>query len=367
MRLVVDENIPLARAAFAGFGEVRLLPGRAITPEAVAEADVLLVRSVTRVDAALLAGSPVRFVGTATIGTDHLDLAWLEAQGIAHASAPGSNAASVVEWTIAALACTAARRGVDLRSRAVGIVGVGNVGRRLDAALARLGVPTLRCDPPRAEAEGPEGFVSLDRLLAEADVVTLHTPLTRSGPHATHHLVGAEALARMRPGAWLVNACRGAVVDGGALLASLTSGHTGAALLDVFEGEPLPAPGLVRAAEIATPHVAGYSYDGKLNGARMLYDALVAFTGTDPGFDWAAAYALTPEDARPVVLPETPPRADDLHRLVAPLYDVAADDARLRATLALPDAARAEAFARLRKAYPRRRAWRHYGLGWIPD
>lgn len=359
MRLVADENIPFVAEAFAGFGTVEAVPARAITPEFVCDADALLVRSVTPVNAALLDGSSVRFVGTATIGTDHLDLPYLAERGLAVASAPGSNAESVVEWAIAALVRTASHRNVDLAGKTVGVVGVGNVGGRLAPRLEALGLTVLRCDPPRAEAEGSAGFVSLDEVLEAADIVTLHTPLTKDGPHPTHHLIGPDELARTKPGAWLVNASRGAVVDNPALLHSIQSGHTGAALLDVFEGEPVPNADLMCAAEIVTPHIAGYSYDGKVNGSRMLYDALAAWSGADPGFDWTDAYALTPEDARTF--------AGGFSDAVRTLYDLDADDARFRATLALPDAERGAAFARLRKTYPRRRAWTHYRAALPPD
>lgn len=375
MRIVADENIPLVREAFSAFGTVETCAGRAMTPEAVREADVLLVRSVTRVDEGLLGGSSVRFVGTATIGTDHLDLGALHRRGIVVASAPGSNAESVAEWVVAALLRTAAARGEALAGKTVGVVGVGHVGGQLVPRLAALGMTVLRCDPPRAEAEGvgdgEEAFVSLVQVLDESDIVTLHTPLTTGGRHRTHHLVGAPELARMRPGAWLVNASRGAVVDGAALLAALRSGHVGAALLDVFEHEPAPDPALVAAATVATPHIAGYSYDGKLGGARMLFEALAAWSGQAAAFDWAQAYALTPEDVRPAAevrsgdVPTDPvEETAALDALVRPLYDIGADDARFRATLDLPsEADRAEAFGRLRKTYPRRRAWGHYGAG----
>jgi len=373
MHVLADENIPLVREAFAAFGTVETRPGRAMTPEAVRGADVLLVRSVTRVDEALLGTSAVRFVGTATIGTDHLDVGALRRRGIAVASAPGSNAESVVEWVLAALLRTAAARGEALAGRTVGVVGVGQVGGRLAPRLEALGMTVLRCDPPRAEAEGTghgaTAFVPLAQVLDASDIVTLHTPLTVGGAHPTAHLVGARELARLRPGAWLVNASRGAVVDGAALLAALRSGHLGAALLDVFEHEPAPDPALVAAATLATPHIAGYSFDGKLNGARRLFEALAEWSGQAAAFDWDAAYALTPEDERPAL--DAPASGMDavaetaaLDARVRRLYDIAADDARFRATLALStEADRAEAFARLRKTYPRRRAWGHYGAG----
>lgn len=363
LRIVADENIPWVEAAFGRHGTVRLLPGAAVTPEAVRDADVLLVRSVTRVDADLVAGARVRFVGSATIGTDHVDQAALAERGIAFAHAPGSNAGSVVEYVLAALLRLSVRHGEALRGRTVGVVGCGAIGERLARRLPAFGARVLRSDPPRAEREGAAGFVDLDALLAEADVVTLHVPLTADGPHPTRHLLGAGALARMRPDAWLVNAARGAVVDNAALRAALAAGRPGAAVLDVWEGEPVPDAALVEAVALGTPHVAGYSYDGKVAGTRQLYDAFVRHLGVAPQWDDAAALAPGPADR--LVLTPPPARLDEatwLDALVRPMYDVEADDARFRPLAALPPEARAAAFVRLRKAYPRRRAFERHTL-----
>lgn len=369
MRFVVDENIPFAEQAFAGFGEVVLRPGRQIEPADVHDADVLLVRSVTRVDAALLAGSRVRMVGSATIGTDHVDRAYLDARGIGFAHAPGSNADSVVEYVLAVLLRLAVRRGVVLRGRTVGVVGCGQIGERLAQRLPALGLRVLRNDPPLAEAAEaggrPHGFVSLARVLDEADIVTLHVPLTREGPHATHHLFGAGMLRRLQPEAWLLNAARGPAIERAALLEALRAGRPGAVVLDVWEGEPDPDPGLLRRVDLATPHIAGYSYDGKVKGTEMLYEAVAAFFGSDPGWTAEAARAPAPTD-RLALLPPDPslPETDWLDQLVRQLYDVGADDARLRALLDLPPSERVAGFIRLRKEYPRRRAFeRHY----LPD
>ena len=370
LRLVADANIPLAREAFASATEVTSLPSSQITPEAVRDADVLLVRSVTRVDTALVAGSRLAFVGTATIGTDHIDLDALARRGLAFASAPGSNAESVVEWTIAALMETALRQGVPLSGKTVGVVGVGNVGGQLVPRIAALGLHVLVCDPPRQRrgdpvpAEATGGWLDLDGLLDAADVLTLHVPLVRAGEDATRGLLSSDRLHRMRRGAWLVNASRGDVVDGEAARRARLDRHLGALLLDVFPGEPTPDPALVAACDLATPHIAGHSFDGKVGGTRMLHDALDAWLVASghpptPPFDWDAALALSPDDARP--LPSIPNDATDvadaLGPLVRALYPIADDDARLRACVGLGDAA---CFADLRRTYPRRRRWGLY-------
>lgn len=213
MRILADENIPVVDAFFADQGSIRRLPGRAIDRAALAEVDVLLVRSVTEVSRAALAGSPVRFVGTCTIGTDHLDLDYFAEAGIAWSSAPGCNARGVVDYVLGCLLAMAEVRGADLAERTYGVVGAGQVGGRLVEVLRGLGWKVLVCDPPR-QAREPDGeFVSLERLLAEADVISLHTPLNRDGEHPTRHLLDEPRLAALRPGTWLVNASRGAVVD----------------------------------------------------------------------------------------------------------------------------------------------------------
>ena len=367
LRFLVDANIPCAEEAFGGFGRVRLVSGAEIGPDAAAEADVLLVRSVTRVDEALLRHSPVRFVGSATIGTDHVDLGYLRARGIPFAHAPGSNARSVVEYVLAALLAAYAEAGAVLRGETVGVVGCGRIGGVLAARLPALGVRVLRCDPPladAAEAAGrPHDFVPLATVLAEADVVTLHPPLTRAGPHPTVHLIGAEELAAMRPGALLVNAARGAVVDNAALRGALEAGRLGGAILDVWEREPTPDGDLLRRTTLATPHVAGYSLDGKVRGTGMLYDALADWLGVAAA--WDAERVLAEESASlPPLDPPGPdlPETAWLDALARQAYDLRADDARMRAMLDLPDAERGAAFHRLRKTYPRRFGWERHRI-----
>ncbi len=364
LRILADENIPLAVEAFGTLGTVRLLPGREITPADVQEADVLLVRSVTRVDARLIDGSPVRFVGTATIGTDHVDEAALRKRGIAFAHAPGSNAGSVVEYVLAALLRLAGRRGEALRGKTVGIVGCGNIGGRLAARLPALGLHVLKNDPPLAAQSGPShDFIPLDALLAEADVVTLHVPLTYGGPHPTHHFFEETTLGRLKPGAWLLNTARGPVVASDALKAMRAAGGPGAVVLDVWENEPTPDPDLLRRVDIATPHIAGYSYDGKVQGTVMLYDALVGHLGASPEWEAASAFAPGPGD-RPTLTPPAPglSETDWLDALVRQMYDLGADDARLRRLPDLPPEEHAAYFSTLRKTYPRRRSFTRHLL-----
>ncbi|MDW7746717.1 4-phosphoerythronate dehydrogenase PdxB [Halomonas sp.] len=283
MRIVVDANVPAAEKCFGEMGEVVRLPGREIDAAALQEADALVVRSITRVDEALLARADrLRFVGTCTIGTDHVDERTLAERGVAFASAPGCNAEAVVDYVLGSLSTLAERQGWRLAERRVGIVGVGNVGGRLLERLTAMGIDCLACDPPRVAAEGAEGlagFEELDTLIDECDVLCLHTPLVTEGPYPTHHLLDAQRIAALAPGSVLLNAGRGDCVDGRALRQRLAGQSDVSAVLDVWEHEPAIDSGLADLAAIATPHVAGYSLDGKLRGTHRIYGALAQHVG----------------------------------------------------------------------------------------
>lgn len=351
LRIIADQNIPLVAQAFAELGEVVTLPSRALSPAAVHDADLVLVRSTVRVGPELLEGSRVRFVATATIGTDHLDRAWLDARGIAWAAAPGSNADSVVQWFSAALLAVARRLGLELSRLQVGIVGVGAVGGRIEQLCRALGGPApLLCDPPRARREGAGRFLELDEVLGAADLVTFHVPLERGGADPTYHLLEQARLDRLRPGTVVINSSRGAVVDGAALERALAAGRVSAAL-DVWESEPSPSPALVERCLIATPHIAGHSLDGKVNGTRMVHQAACNFLGVTP--HWRPAL---PPATRRLELETTGRWAAELVlEAVRAGYQLEADDAALRAIARLPENTRASAFQNYRDEYPPRR------------
>ena len=361
LRIVCDANIPAAEDAFGPFGPVRLMPGAAISREALRDADVLLVRSVTRVDEALVSGTPVRFVGTATAGVDHVDADALARLGVAFTSAPGSNATSVAEYVLAATLKLAGAQGLDVTALTLGVVGAGQVGGRLLPRAEALGMNVLACDPPRAAAGHTEyDYVALADVLAACDVVTLHTPLTGPGdsPWPTRGLIGAAELAVMRPGAWLINAARGPVTAGPALLDARRSGRLGGLVLDCWPSEPSPDPALVAAADLATPHIAGYSAEGKLAGTAMVAAALHGWLGRDD-----APWTVPPPPVRDIDLAAMalPDPADGrartawLARVARQAYAVRDDDARFRAAMeaAGPDpTVRAATFADLRRTYP---------------
>ena len=360
LRILSDANIPRVEEAFGQFGTIRKKPGRDIGPSDVAAADVLLVRSVTPVGPELLAETDLHFVGSATIGTDHVDRAYLRARGIPFAHAPGSNADSVADYVVVALLMLARRRGVSLRGRTVGIVGCGNIGRRLAHRLPALGMRVLQNDPPLARAAEEEGppheFVSLAAVLAGADIVTLHVPLTTDGPDPTHHLVDSAFLNRLNDGAWLLNTSRGPVVDGDALQEARAQGSVAAAVLDVWEKEPSPDPVLLETVDVATPHIAGYAYDGKVRGTTMLYEALCEHLGVEPTWEGTATLRTESRDALQCTPPDPRvPTTEWLCNLAQQGYDLHADDAALRAILDRPPEARADAFTRLRRDYRQRR------------
>lgn len=352
MRIVADENIPLLDEFFAGFGEIRRLPGRSIDAAAVADADLLLVRSVTQVDRALLDGSAVKFVGTCTIGTDHLDLDYFQQAGITWASAPGCNARGVVDYVLGSLLVLAEQQGVDLATRTYGVVGAGQVGSRLLKVLRGLGWRVLVCDPPRQAYEGGD-FVSLQQVLAECDVISLHTPLERLGEHPTYHLFDHARLAALKPGSWLINASRGAVVDNQALRELLPQRSDLQVVLDVWEGEPQADVELATLCRIATPHIAGYSLDGKLRGTAQIYQALCQHLGVAPSVELQQLMPAAWLSELTIDASADPAWA--LASICRAVYDPRRDDADFRRSLQGDAAMRRAAFDGLRKHYPMRR------------
>jgi len=355
MLIVADENIPLLDAFFGDMGEIRRVEGRSLARDQLQDADILLVRSVTRVNRELLEGTRVRFVGTATIGTDHVDLEWLEEQGIRFAAAPGCNARSVAEYVLSVLSLYAERQGIsDARSLTVGVVGAGNVGGTLARILERLGVKVLLCDPPRQDAEpdSTEVFVTLEQALA-CDVVTLHTPLVHSGAHPTYHMISAAQLEALGSEQLLINTGRGEVIDSLALKARLQQAGAPLVVLDVWEHEPRVDPELAALTWLATPHIAGYSLEGKVQGTEMIYQALCRFLGL-PVRKKAGQFLPEPPMSK---VSFTGNAAEDAALRIAlrACYDPRQDDARFRLAMRGAEDQRGENFDRLRRDYPVRR------------
>ena len=348
MRILADQNIPGLHECFGHMGELRAVEGRRITPADLRAVDVLLVRSVTRVDAALLRNSPVRFVGSATAGLDHVDIDWLRAAGIAFAAAPGANANAVVEYVLAAIA---AQPGVLERLLAggrAGIIGYGHVGQLLRARLTALGIASLQYDPWLPAGTVPEP-APLASVLA-CDVISLHTSLTRAAPWPSYHLLGHRQLAQLDAGSLLINASRGEVIDSAALQARLEASDAPRCVLDVWEFEPEVSPALLERVDIGTPHIAGYSLDAKLTATRQLARALQQALGAQ---EQASPLTAVPETLQ---LPPHLRGVDVLRWLCAARYDIHADDSRLREVVfGAPVEQARHAFDHLRKTYPVRR------------
>lgn len=362
MRIVADRNMPFAAEAFATLGETVVLDGRHLTAREVGDAEVLAIRSTTRVNAGLLEGSRVRFVGTATIGTDHLDIPYLESRGIGWCFSPGCNANSVSEYLAAALLHLAARHGFSLRGKTLGVIGVGNVGRLAVRKAEALGMKVLMNDPPRkrlAAADGDAGqaagFIELAELLAAADIVTVHVPMTKEGPDRTFHLADDAFFSGMRPGAVFINAARGAVVDTPALIRAIRAGRLSHTVLDTWEGEPGYDEDLLSLVDIGTPHIAGHSFEGKAVGTEMVYRAACAALGRKPS--WSLDGRLPPPPV-PVAAADARGRAAEavLDDIVRQVYDIMADDARMRNRD--PAVAKNIHFDGMRKHYPMRREFR---------
>ncbi|MDR6578540.1 4-phosphoerythronate dehydrogenase PdxB [Pseudomonas extremaustralis] len=352
MLIVADENIPLLDAFFEGFGEIRRVPGRSIDRASVEQADVLLVRSVTNVNRALLEGSAVRFVGTCTIGTDHLDLDYFKQAAIQWSSAPGCNARGVVDYVLGSLQTLAEIEGADLNQRTYGVVGAGEVGGRLVKVLKGLGWNVLVCDPPRQIAEDGD-YVSLEQIIEQCDVISLHTPLTKSGNGSTWHLLDRQRLNRLKPGTWLINASRGPVVDNAALRDVLLEREDLQAVLDVWEGEPEVDVDLADLCVLATPHIAGYSLDGKQRGTAQIYQAFCAHLGQEASIQLSDL--LPPPWLAEVHLNASTDPAWALATLCRSVYDPRRDDADFRRSLVGTVEEQRKAFDLLRKHYPERR------------
>lgn len=350
MQIVADENIPLLDQFFSEFGDIVRVPGRTMTAADVADADILIVRSVTEVNEQLLAGSKVKFVGTATIGTDHIDLDYLEKAGIGFRSAPGCNAQAVVDYVLSALSVLVDSRGIAFTELSVGIVGLGNVGLLLRNRLEEMDVEVIGVDP----FKDPEdvGVLSSFEEALSADVVTFHTPMTKSGDHPTWHMLNAETLAKMKPDACLINAARGAVVDNAALLEHLKANDDFSAILDVWEGEPEINTELLDYCWLGTPHIAGYSLDGKMRGTEMVYHGVCEFFGLP--IRCKLAQFLPEPGIKRVNFTEQAPVHQALRTAIRAAYEIRVDDGVLRSAMRRSKNLR-ETFDRLRKEYPLRR------------
>ena len=360
MKIIADTNIPFVRECFSSIGEVSLFGGRDITKEIVADADILLVRSVTKVNKQLLEGSNVKFVATATIGIDHVDCEYLKQQGIGFSSAPGSNANSVAEYIVAALLDIAKEKDIVLKGKSIGIIGVGNVGSKVAKKAEALGMKVVLNDPPLQRLTGDEKYQPIEKVY-DCDFVTVHTPLTFDGVDKTYHLADKAFFDSLKKGCVFLNTSRGEVVDSDALKNAVKNNKFKAVTLDVWEGEPDIDIELLDMVDIATPHIAGYSYDGKVCGMIMIYESACEFFGFESEF---GLESFLPVAEVPTLEVDISFDSDILvlHNVVKKIYDIKADDENLRQLLNKADAERGGWFSDLRKNYPVRREFQNTRL-----
>jgi erythronate-4-phosphate dehydrogenase len=274
MKIIIDDKIPYIQGALEPFGEVVYLPGKDVTPEIVKDADVIVTRTRTKCNKELLEGSSVSMIATATIGYDHIDTAWCEKAGIEWTNAPGCNSWSVTQYIMAALHMLAKERDLKLSEMTIGVIGAGNVGSKVARFCEAIGMAVLVNDPPRQRAEGDAGFVSLEAIQQNADIISVHTPLTHEGIDKTYHLVDSNFIGNCAKDFYFINSARGEISDTASIIDSLKTGKIKEAIIDCWENEPDIDLELLKRAFISTPHIAGYSRDGKANGTSMSVQAI---------------------------------------------------------------------------------------------
>jgi erythronate-4-phosphate dehydrogenase len=357
MKIVADENIPFVNECFSSIGDCLTLSGRKITPEVVADADCLLVRSITPVNEKLLANSKVKFVATATIGFEHVALDYLKSRNIGFASAPGSNANSVAEYIVAALLSVAKKQKIILKAKSIGVIGVGNVGSKVAKKCAALGMKPVLNDPPLARQTGDPKYRPLPELF-DCDFLTLHTPLTRQGEDKTFHLADEKFFASLKTGCVFINTSRGAVHDTAALKAAIKNKKLSACILDVWETEPNIDCELLRLVDISTPHIAGYSFDGKIAGMLMIYNAACKFFNLEPKHK-IEDFLPPPKVPQITVEKISPDLQQTLYDVVHQVYTINRDDFNTREIAMVEPAKRGKFFDDLRKNYPVRREFQN--------
>ena len=346
IRIVADDKIPFLKGAFEEIAQIRYIPGAQISRSDLLNADVLLTRTRTRCNRELLDGTPVKFIATATIGYDHIDTSYCEAQGIVWTNAPGCNSSSVQQYLVSTLLYLINHRDLHPEKLTLGVIGVGNVGKKVAKAAEILGMRVLLNDPPRQRSEKNQTFVELDHLLKESDVISLHVPLNRGGEDNTFEMVNNGFTKMMKQGAVLINTSRGAVVQEKALMRSLENGKLSDVILDVFPEEPSIKPELLKAITLATPHIAGYSLDGKANGTTMSVRAVSRFFNL--GLDFWEPVSITPPSVTELLADAAAGNLfETLWEVYQQSYDVSSDDGDLRSS--------PEMFERLRGDYRVRR------------
>ncbi|HMU41912.1 MAG TPA: 4-phosphoerythronate dehydrogenase [Ignavibacteriaceae bacterium] len=354
MKIICDENISFAEAAFSQFGKVELLQGRKINNAALNKADVLIVRSITKVDKSLLENTNIKFVGTATIGTDHVDINYLNKRNIKFADAAGCNSDAVTEYLFTALFRILADKNISLKNKSMGVIGVGNIGSRVVKLAKAVGLEVIMNDPPLQRKTSSKDYAPLEEAL-QADIVTFHVPLTLDGKDKTIHLLDQKKIKSMKDGIILINASRGPVVDNTALSSFIDKKKLNV-VLDVWEHEPEVDINLLNQTLIATPHIAGYSLEGKVNGTYLIYKNFCNFLGETP--TWQPTLAM-PEDSL-ITAEENKSIEETLNFIFSQVYQIRRDDKKMRHLYDLDAKIRPSYFDLMRKEYPYRREFNNY-------
>lgn len=353
MKIVIDDKIPYIRGAFEPFAEVVYLPGNKTTPEVVKDADAIVTRTRTKCNRDLLTGSKVKFIATATIGHDHIDTEFCKQAGIEWTNAPGCNAESVNQYIASALFSYSMKKRFDLKEKTIGIVGVGHVGSKVARLCETIGMKVLLNDPPRERVEGPEQFVSLEKIQNEADIITFHVPLNIKGDDTTFHMVDEKFIQNLKKKPLLINSCRGEVFDTKATKKALQTGAISGFIADCWENEPDIDLELLEMADYGTPHIAGYSKDGKANGTKMSVQAISRFFNL--GIDnWEPENVELPEKTTIEIDGNQRREYSILAEAILSTYDIENDDEALRENPQL--------FEKLRGDYPVRREFGTYTI-----
>ena len=358
LNIVADSNIPQVAEAFRDIGNVELIPGRDINKEHLVDCNALLVRTVTKVNSELLQGTKVEFVGTATIGTDHIDEEYLADENIAFSNAAGCNAEAASEYVISGLFALSRTKGFDPLKLKAGIIGCGNVGSRVYEKLTTLGIDCLRNDPPLAAHNNDREYVDLQTIIQQCNFISLHVPLTLAGEHATRYLFDEKNLYKLRQGCLLVNAARGPVINNQALLAVIKKRPDLMIFLDTWENEPTPLVELLHRVDLATPHIAGYSVEGRLRGTQMILDAACAHF--DKKSEWHMS-ALLPDSIDLEIEPDKDPLVY-WQNVFRRHHDIQRDHQALLQLLELDENKRGAYFDSLRRVYPDRFEYPRYRL-----
>jgi erythronate-4-phosphate dehydrogenase len=351
IKIIADLDIPFLKGVFEPYAETEYYPGHNITNRVVRNADALVIRTRTKCNSDLLHGSDVKFISSATIGFDHIDRDYCEKNGITWTNAPGCNSSSVQQYVAASLINLSRKYKFSLKDRTIGIVGVGHVGTKIVKMAEYFGMTVLLNDPPRVRNEGLCGFLSLEGILRDCDIITFHVPLNMNGEDKTYHMIDENLLEKVNPGTFIINTSRGKVADTEALKKALGSGKVAGAVVDVWEGEPEIDTDLLKMVDIGTPHIAGYSADGKANGTSMSVQAVSRYFSL--GIDnWRPDNIPLPDST--VINIKNRSGEDIIGEAVINTYNISEDFIRLRQS--------PETFEKQRAEYPLRREFNSYSV-----